>query len=146
MRDYTLVIAHNLPENQLQELSNILWGDTSYPPLVIVRSAGFLAEFSVQLHEHTGKSQDAALVSNVNILLLVVDAHTEDLPSYRLDNAFPALKNYAVELNFDAMDVTDHGHVPYFVILVRALHDWKQTVRHGTACVVGRPLKQYRIA
>lgn len=26
------------------------------------------------------------------------------------------------------MDVTDHGHIPYIVLLVRALHDWKKTV------------------
>jgi NEDD8-activating enzyme E1 regulatory subunit len=63
--------------------------------------------------------------------LAVVDAHTDDIPSYRLDNAFPALRKHALELNFNALDVTDHGHIPYFVILVRALDDWKQTVRHG---------------
>lgn len=58
----------------------------------------------------------------------MVDAHTDDLPSYRLDKAFPALAKHSIELDFDALDVTDHSHVPYFVILVRALHDWKQKV------------------
>lgn len=71
LRDHTLVIAHNLPENQLREVSSILWGDTSYPPLIVVRSAGFLAEFSVQLHEHTGESQDDTLVSNMNITRVI---------------------------------------------------------------------------
>lgn len=28
------------------------------------------------------------------------------------------------------MDPTDHTHVPYVVILVRALEDWKKTVRN----------------
>lgn len=54
LRDYTLVIAHNVPEAKLKHVSSLLWGDSSYPPLIIVRSAGFLAEFSIQLHEHTG--------------------------------------------------------------------------------------------
>ena len=27
------------------------------------------------------------------------------------------------------MDPTEHGHIPYVVILVRALEDWKKTVR-----------------
>jgi len=27
------------------------------------------------------------------------------------------------------MDTTDHGHVPYVYILVRALEDWKAAVR-----------------
>jgi amyloid beta precursor protein binding protein 1 len=61
----------------------------------------------------------------------VVDSHTEELPSYRLDNAFPALLKHSVELDFDKMDVTDHGHIPYFVILVQGLHEWKQNVRQS---------------
>jgi amyloid beta precursor protein binding protein 1 len=28
------------------------------------------------------------------------------------------------------MDTTDHGHIPYVYILVRALEDWKAAVRH----------------
>lgn len=61
----------------------------------------------------------------------MVDAHTDELPSYRLDKAFPSLLKHATELNFDALDVTDHSHVPYFVILVRALQDWRLAVRLG---------------
>lgn len=54
---YTLVVAHNLPQHQLQSLSQLLWQDTNdAPPIVVVRSAGFLAEFFIQQHEHTSKS------------------------------------------------------------------------------------------
>ena len=28
------------------------------------------------------------------------------------------------------MDPTDHSHVPYVIILVRVLDDWKKTVCH----------------
>ena len=59
---------------------------------------------------------------------IVIESHLETSPSLRIDNAFPALKEYALSLDLDNMDVTDHGHIPYVVILVRALEDWKKAV------------------
>ena len=49
---FTIVIAHNLEEVSLQRLSRLLWEDHTYPPLLVVRSAGFLAEFYLQFHVH----------------------------------------------------------------------------------------------
>ena len=51
---FTLIIAHNLDPVLLDQLSSFLWSDTSYPPLLVVRSAGFLADFFIQIHEHAG--------------------------------------------------------------------------------------------
>lgn len=59
----------------------------------------------------------------------VIDSHTETLPSLRIDKAFPALEAHALALEFENMDLTDHSHVPYVVILVRALHEWREKVR-----------------
>lgn len=44
---------------------------------------------------------------------------------------FPALRDHALALDFDAMDPTEHSHIPYIVILVRALEDWKRSVRQS---------------
>ncbi len=55
LADFTIVIAHNIENGSLAKLSAFLWQSTLYPPLVVVRSAGFLAEFHVQYHEHAGK-------------------------------------------------------------------------------------------
>jgi amyloid beta precursor protein binding protein 1 len=55
----------------------------------------------------------------------VIDSHSETAPSLRIDKAFPALYDYATTLDFATMDPTDHTHVPYVIILVRALADWK---------------------
>jgi len=52
--NFTVVIAHNLGKKALDSLSAILWQDPLKPPLVVVRSAGFLAEFYIQYHEHAG--------------------------------------------------------------------------------------------
>ncbi|KAJ6487955.1 hypothetical protein C8R45DRAFT_995037 [Mycena sanguinolenta] len=105
---YTLVIAHNLEPKLLERLSTLLWADDTLPTLVVVNSAGFLGEFYIQFHEHT-----------------IIDSHSETAPSLRIDKAFPALYEYSTTLDFASMDPTDHTHVPYVVILVRALADWK---------------------
>ncbi|KAG6918799.1 hypothetical protein DXG01_011551 [Tephrocybe rancida] len=116
---FTIVVAHNLGPKLLDRLSTLLWSDDSLPTLVAIRSAGFLAEFFIQFHEHT-----------------VVESHSETAPSLRIDKAFPALLDYSLSLDFAKMDPTDHTHIPYVVILVRALEDWKKA--HD-----GRPPQTY---
>jgi NEDD8-activating enzyme E1 regulatory subunit len=56
---FSLVIAHNLHPTLLDKISSLLWSDHAHPPLVVVRSAGFLAEFYIQYHEHDGKRLSA---------------------------------------------------------------------------------------
>ena len=52
---FSLVIAHNLNKPTLDQLSALLWANPNGPPLISVRSAGFLAEFHIQYHEHCGE-------------------------------------------------------------------------------------------
>lgn len=107
--DFSLIITHNLPAVLLTQLAGILWDQRSAAPsLIPVRSAGFLAEFYVQFHTHE-----------------VIESHSETSPSLRIDKPFPALLQAARALDFDTMDTTDHGHIPYVYILVRALDDWR---------------------
>lgn len=61
---------------------------------------------------------------------VVIESHTETSPSLRIDEPFPALLQAARALDLDSMDTTDHGHIPYVYILVRALDDWKTAVCH----------------
>ncbi|CAE6418553.1 unnamed protein product [Rhizoctonia solani] len=107
---FTLVITHNLADGPLRKLASLLWSNSAHPPLVVVRTAGFLADFTIQVHEHA-----------------VVDSHSETTPSLRIDKPFPELLEHSLSLDFASMDPTDHGHVPYVYILVRAMHDWKAT-------------------
>ncbi|KAG1898773.1 uncharacterized protein F5891DRAFT_1190564 [Suillus fuscotomentosus] len=111
---FTIVISHNLDHALLNKLSALLWKDAKYPPLVVVRSAGFLADFYIQFHEHT-----------------IIESHSETSPSLRIDKPFQALREHALSLEFDNMDSTEHGHIPYVVILVRALEDWKKSHNGG---------------
>lgn len=66
---------------------------------------------------------------------IVIESHSETAPSLRIDKAFPALLEYSLALDFNAMDPTDHGHVPYVIILVRALDDWKKSVSSFTSLI-----------
>lgn len=52
IKGFTVVVAHNLEKALLHELSSNLWTDQAGPMLIVIRSAGFLAEFYIQFHEH----------------------------------------------------------------------------------------------
>jgi amyloid beta precursor protein binding protein 1 len=53
---YTIVIAHNLHSTLLDKVAEFLWTDPSLPTLITVQSAGYMAEFFIQFHEHHGGS------------------------------------------------------------------------------------------
>ncbi|KAI1787211.1 hypothetical protein LXA43DRAFT_975390 [Ganoderma leucocontextum] len=107
---FSLVIAHNLNKDVLTQLSTLLWADPNGPPLISVRSAGFLAEFHIQYHEHC-----------------VSQSHSENAPSLRITRPFPALLDWACGLDLQNMDPTTHSHIPSVVILVRAMDDWRKS-------------------
>ena len=64
-----------------------------------------------------------------NSLGVVIESHPETSQSLQIDKPFPALLEYAMSLDFENMDVTDHAHIPYVIILVRLLEEWKKIVR-----------------
>ena len=49
---FSLIITHNIAPVLLTRLANLLWSNSCSPPLIPVRSAGFLAEFFVQFPTH----------------------------------------------------------------------------------------------
>ncbi|KAF5391025.1 hypothetical protein D9757_003936 [Collybiopsis confluens] len=106
LKTFDVVVAHNLDSSILDDLADLLWPGTH---LVVVNSAGFLAEFSIHFREHQ-----------------IIESHSETAASLRIDKAFPALLDYAMSLPLDTMDITDHAHIPYPVILVRALEEWRR--------------------
>ncbi|KAG8913827.1 hypothetical protein FRC01_004365, partial [Tulasnella sp. 417] len=117
LHKFSLIIAENIPQRVLEKVTGLLWdpaaagGDASQtvsPPLVVVRTSGFLADFGIQLREHP-----------------IITTHSDNAASLRIDKPFPSLLAHAFSLNFDKMDVTDHGHIPFVVILVRVLQEWK---------------------
>ncbi|XP_069112998.1 NEDD8-activating enzyme E1 regulatory subunit-like isoform X3 [Argopecten irradians] len=104
----TMVIATNLCERTLLQLSKQLW---SYNiPLLVCRCYGFIGYMRLALREHT-------------VIESHPDSSHEDL---RLDREFAGLASYCDSLDLDAMNKKDHSHTPWLVILYKYLQVWKQ--------------------
>jgi amyloid beta precursor protein binding protein 1 len=54
-----------------------------------------------------------------------VDTHPDSTHTLRLDRPFQELKEFATGLDMDSMDSMEHSHVPYVILLVRALERFK---------------------
>lgn len=77
-------------------------------PLIASQSIGFIGYMRVQIQEHN-----------------IIESHPEyEMPDLRLDKPFPSLKAYLDSINLDAMDLKDHSHTPYVVILYKCLQEW----------------------
>jgi amyloid beta precursor protein binding protein 1 len=51
----------------------------------------------------------------------VIDTHPDHAYTLRIDQPFEQLEKYALGLDLDGMDSMEHSHVPYVVLLIRAL-------------------------
>jgi len=60
--------------------------------------------------------------------MVVVETHPEDVVDLRLDVPWPELARLGETLNLEEMDDFEHGHVPYILILLKFLQEWKKTV------------------
>lgn len=58
----------------------------------------------------------------------VIESHSENTVSLRIDKPFPALVDFARSIDFEKLDAMEHRHVPFVVILVRVMEDWKALV------------------
>ncbi|KAJ2008997.1 hypothetical protein GGI04_000802 [Coemansia thaxteri] len=110
----TLVIACAQPDSVVCDLSRRCW--LARVPFIAADSAGFFARLRTSIPEHA-----------------VVESHVEMPFDLRLVAPFPALRSFIDEIDLDALDSTDLGHVPFLVILTKALEKWSL----DTGTVVG---------
>ncbi|CAG8451854.1 3534_t:CDS:10 [Ambispora leptoticha] len=118
LNDDVKVITTDLHEKPLLKLSEILWN--AKIPLIVVRTVGFVGYIRVVLPEHTG---------NVYFNTNVVETHPENISDLRLDTPFPALLEYAKTFDFEKIDSLEHNHIPFVVILLKYLEQWRN--EHG---------------
>lgn len=107
---FTIVILtnrHLVPSASLESLKNILW-DLNIP-LLIADTMGFYGYLNIVCRE-----------------INVIETHPELLIDLRIDQPWPELLSYVDSIDLDSLDGTDHAHVPYVVILIKALQQWKQ--------------------
>lgn len=62
---------------------------------------------------------------------IVIDTHPENAVDLRLGCPFTELLDYVDTIDLDQLDQTDHGHVPFVVILLKYVNEWKQQVLFG---------------
>ncbi|EEB19276.1 NEDD8-activating enzyme E1 regulatory subunit, putative [Pediculus humanus corporis] len=109
LNNFSIIVATELKEKTLMELSSKLWELDI--PFLNCKSYGFLGYIRTQVKEHT-----------------VIESHPDNLPQdLRLDKPFPALIEYVNSVNLEEMELKDHAHVPYLVILFKYLEIWKKS-------------------
>lgn len=106
-KSFSLVIAACLEEKTVLALSQHLW-DVNIP-FILSNSIGFLGSFRIQIKEHA-----------------VVESHPDnEQPDLRLDLPFPALEEYLNSFDLESLDLKDHGHIPWIIILYKAVQKWR---------------------
>ncbi|CAO3595125.1 unnamed protein product [Absidia cylindrospora] len=104
---FTLIVASNLHESDLASLARIC--DTNNKILIAVSSKGLCGAFRIQTHEHT-----------------IIETHPENASDLRLSQPFKQLVDYVDTFgDLDALDQTDHAHVPFIVVLLIFVDKWK---------------------
>lgn len=77
-------------------------------PLILCRSYGFNGMARLQIKEHT-----------------VIKSHPDNQnPNFRLLDPFLGLKIYLESFDLDSMEMKDHAHVPFVVILYKYVQEY----------------------
>ena len=105
-----LIVASDLPPKPLLNLSREAW-DRGIP-LIIVRSCGLIGSVRLQVEDHP-------------VVESKPDSTVPDLRLADPSGPFPALKALVDATDMDSMDNAEHSHVPYVIILLRALAKWR---------------------
>lgn len=104
---FTLVIATDLDETSLLNLSQVLWKNAT--PLLIARSYGLLGYIRISFPQHE-----------------IVEAHPDNShEDLRLDCPFPGLTEYMDQIDLDNCENTAHGNIPYLAVLYKYIQQWK---------------------
>ena len=113
-----LVLAADLPPPILRTVSDLCWtGVGTHPipiPLVICKAYGMIGSVRVQIPTHE----------------IIESKPSNTIADLRLATAkyhFPALWDAACAIEWDKLTSQEHGHVPYVLVLLKALEDWQSS-------------------
>ncbi|KAL4279358.1 hypothetical protein GQ457_03G011260 [Hibiscus cannabinus] len=108
---FTLVVATQLVEESMVKLDRICRQENVM--LIFARSYGLTGLVRISVKEHT-------------VIESKPDHFLDDL---RLNNPWPELRGFAEAIDLNVQDPVAHKHIPYVVILVKMVDDWKTS--HG---------------
>lgn len=109
-KKFALIVAWDMTDAQMDNLTQV--GDSLNVPLIFLRSYGMIGYLREYQREHTCIQSKPA------------DKEIDDL---RLAEPFEELEKYALDFDMAPLDSLQHGHVPYVVVLIKALHAWKES-------------------
>lgn len=61
--------------------------------------------------------------------IAVIESHPENVIDLRLTAPFKQLNEYVDTFDLDALDQTDHAHVPFVVVILKYIDAWKAEVK-----------------
>lgn len=104
---YDLIIATQLKFSQIKQLASIC--ENLNKKLIVAKSVGLIGYLRLYCEEH-----------------LVIESKPSDKDFYdlRLHKPFDELTEYCNNVNIEEMKEIEHAHVPFIVILVKALKEW----------------------
>lgn len=60
------------------------------------------------------------------MLSQVVESHPDNQnPDLRLDQPFPSLREHVDSIQLSSLELKEHAHIPYVVLLLKFLQKWK---------------------
>ncbi|EGG14761.1 amyloid beta precursor protein-binding protein 1 [Cavenderia fasciculata] len=112
-KDFDLVIANKLPEQSLITLAAYLYENNI--PLLIVNSYGYIGYLRIVTPEH-------------QIIESKPDTPLDDL---RIYNPWKELEVESDNVDLSNMNAQQHSHVPYILLLVKFLKEWRNEKNNG---------------
>ncbi|KAI7887818.1 Nedd8 activating enzyme E1 subunit 1 [Mucor mucedo] len=104
---FSMIVTVNMVHDDMLKLSTIC--NESSKILIAVKNKGLVGVFSIQSPEHT-----------------VIETHPDNATDLRLATPFQHLVDYVDTFNLDELDQTDHGQVPFVVVLLKYVDAWKK--------------------
>ncbi|KAJ2093400.1 hypothetical protein IW140_000857 [Coemansia sp. RSA 1813] len=98
----SLVICCNQPDSLVCELSRKC--SETGKPLIVATSAGFMSRIRTSVAEHAA-----------------IESHVDEKPDLRIMCPFASLRDHVDSIDLSALDQTDIAHVPYIVLIIKAL-------------------------
>ncbi|KAI7863001.1 NEDD8 activating enzyme E1 subunit 1 [Spinellus fusiger] len=105
---FNIIIAANIGEKDGETLA--LLCERLQKTLILVKSKGLVGVFRVQSPEHA----------------VVIETHPENPVDLRLGSPFSQLTAFANSFDLSRLDQSDHGHVPFVILILQAVASWKK--------------------
>lgn len=105
---FSLIVCVRQPRNMADSIADLVWQLAPSVPVMYIESSGFQGYVCISLGE-----------------LGIIETHPESLVDLRLTRPFPALAQFARDHQVDPSDSLAVSHIPYVVLLLRALDAWK---------------------